>query len=293
VPADRPRDRRRPVVAPAGPAAARQQAPARHRREARGDGRAEAGRSEAGGPVRRHRHRRPCRRFRRGRRRSRRGRRRSRRGRPAPAPAATRRRGRGQSIGSPWSGQLQGATRLSIVGGAYLRRPHRAFGTKTTVDHIRRAVRATRAAFPRTHTLAIGDLSAPNGGWISEHSSHRSGRDVDLGLFYKRKPAGYPQSFVRATDANLDRAATWALLANLLTTHGKDGGVQIVFLDYGLQGLLYRWAQARGVKPRVLDQIFQYPRGRGTGFGIVHHEPNHDNHLHVRFRCAKADADCY
>jgi hypothetical protein len=212
---------------------------------------------------------------------------------PEAVPLAPPRRGRGQSIGAPWAGRLQDATRLQLGDRAFIRRPYRAFGTKTTVDHVRRAVRATLAAFPRSHVLAIGDLSAEHGGWISEHSSHRSGRDVDLGLFYKQKPAGYPESFVRATDENLDRAATWGLLANLLQSYGTDGGVQIVFLDYDVQGLLYKWAQARGVKPRVLGQIFQYPHGRGSGNGIVHHEPNHDNHLHVRFRCAKADADCY
>jgi len=212
---------------------------------------------------------------------------------PEEAPAAPPRRARGQSIGAPWAGRLQDAARLELGKSAYIRRPYRAFGTKTTVDHVRRAVRATLAAFPRAHVLAIGDLSAEHGGWISEHSSHRSGRDIDLGLFYKKQPAGYPESFVRATDENLDRATTWGLLANLLQSYGKDGGVQIVFLDYDVQGLLYKWAQGRGVKPRVLGQIFQYPHGRGAASGIVHHEPNHANHFHVRFRCAKADADCY
>lgn len=215
---------------------------------------------------------------------------------PAPAPAHRRpappRRNRGQSIGAPWSGRLRDATKLQLDEGAHLRRPHRAFGTKTTVEHIRRAVRATLASHPRAHVLAIGDLSAPHGGWISEHNSHRSGRDVDLGLFYKHKPADYPASFVRATDDNLDRAATWALLVNLLRSHDEDGGVQMIFLDYGVQGLLYRWAKANGVPPRRLDQIFQYPNGRHAG-GIVRHEPNHDDHLHVRFRCAKADLDCW
>jgi hypothetical protein len=215
---------------------------------------------------------------------------------PAPAQArapAPRPVGRGQSIGAPWNGRLQGATRLQLGERAHIRRPYRAFGTKTTVEHVRGAVRATLAAFPRTHDLAIGDISAERGGWISEHSSHRSGRDIDLGLFYKRKPAGYPESFVRATDKNLDRAATWGLLVNLLESHGKDGGVQVIFLDYDVQSLLYNWARENGVKPRSLDQIFQYPHGKGTSNGVVHHEPNHADHFHVRFRCAKADADCY
>ncbi len=212
---------------------------------------------------------------------------------PAPAPPPPPpRRYRGQSIGAPWAGRLQDATRLRLGDGAHIRRPHRAFGTRTTVEHVRRAVLETLASHPRAHVLAIGDLSAEHGGWISEHSSHRSGRDVDLGLFYQRKPAGYPASFVRATEDNLDRAATWTLLVNLLASHDEDGGAQMIFLDYDVQGLIYRWAKDNGVKPRTLDRIFQYPNGRWSD-GIVRHEPNHDDHLHVRFRCAKADVDCW
>ena len=56
-----------------------------------------------------------------------------------------------------------------------MRHPWRAFGTKTTVEHVRHAIRSTLAAFPKIHTLAIGDLSAEHGGWISDHQSHRSG----------------------------------------------------------------------------------------------------------------------
>jgi len=213
---------------------------------------------------------------------------------PAPARApAPRPRIQGQSIGAPWAGRLQDATRLELGKRAHIRRPYRAFGTKTTVEHVRRAVRATLASHPKAHALAVGDLSAEHGGWITEHASHRSGRDIDLGFFYKRKPADYPASFVRATDDNLDRAATWALLANLLATQGEDGGVQTIFLDHAVQGRLYKWAKANGVKPGLLDRIFQYPHGRGAAAGIVRHAPNHADHLHVRFRCAKADAACY
>jgi murein endopeptidase len=199
----------------------------------------------------------------------------------------------GQSVGTVWTGRLENATRLQLGDGAFLRRPQRTYGTRTTVEHVRRAIRGTLATFPKTHVLAIGDLSAKDGGWISEHSSHRSGRDVDLGLFYKQKPAGYPASFVGATDANLDRAATWTLIANLVATADLDGGVQMIFLDFEVQGLIYKWAAANGVSTRQLDRIFQYPHGRGAAAGLVHHEPNHDNHLHVRFRCAKTDTGCY
>lgn len=197
-----------------------------------------------------------------------------------------------QSIGAPWSGQLRNATRLRPGERYHLRRPHRTFGTRTTVEHVRRAIVETLAQFPKAHALAIGDLSAEAGGWITEHRSHQTGRDVDLGLFYRHKPAAYPASFVDATDATLHRAATWALLSKLAATASRDGGAQIIFLDYDVQGLLYRWAKDHGVSAERLAKVFQYPRGRGAAAGLVRHEPNHANHIHVRFKCAAADARC-
>lgn len=201
-------------------------------------------------------------------------------------------RDRGQSIGMPWRGRLASPTRLRLGDGAHIRRPHRAFGTRTTVEYVRRAINETLDQFPRSHVLAVGDLSQREGGWITEHHSHQSGRDIDIGLFFKKRPAGYPASFVPATEDNLDRAANWALLTNLLSTQDEDGGVHMIFLDFEVQGMLYEWARDHGVSERRLERIFQYPHGRGASAGIVRHEPHHDDHFHVRYRCARADRQC-
>ncbi len=201
-------------------------------------------------------------------------------------------RARGQSFGVPWSGHLDRPTRLRGGDGYVIRHPWRAFATRTTVDHIREAVTDTLERFPHAHVLAIGDLSAEHGGAITDHHSHQSGRDADIGLIYKAKPAGYPQSFVSADADNLDRAATWKLVSEFAATADQDGGAQVMFLDFEVQGLLYKWAKDHGVSLKRLDRIFQFPHGRGANDGLVRHEPNHDNHLHVRFKCARADVDC-
>jgi hypothetical protein len=85
-------------------------------------------------------------------------------------PAKPNRKSRGQSIGAPWSGRLESSTKCRAPDRTHVRRPHRAFATRTTVDHTRRAILETLESFPKTHTLAIGDFSAPLGGWISEHN---------------------------------------------------------------------------------------------------------------------------
>jgi hypothetical protein len=198
----------------------------------------------------------------------------------------------GQSVGAPWAGRLQHATALPSGDGYFIRRPERAFGTQTTIELTERAISETLDAFPDEHVLAIGDISAPSGGTITQHRSHQSGRDIDVGLFYRDKPAGYPASFVHADEDNLDCAATFKLLENFLATAGDDGGVQMIFLDFDVQGILYDWALDHGVSERRLERIFQYPHGRGSSEGIVRHEPNHDNHMHVRFGCPSDDTGC-
>jgi len=195
-----------------------------------------------------------------------------------------------QSFGLPWDGELHNATRLRLDD-VVIRHPSRAFGTRTTVELIRRAVGETLEEVTPAHELAIGDISAEHGGAISEHHSHQSGRDVDIGLFYKHEPRDYPDSFARATEDNLDCAATFALLSSFTKTANQDGGVQMIFLDYKVQGILYRWAEEHGVSEQRLAHMFEYPNGKGSG-GIVRHYPGHDNHMHVRFRCAAADGDC-
>ena len=199
---------------------------------------------------------------------------------------------RGQSVGAPWAGRLQHPTQLPPGDGYHIRRPGRSFGTAATVELIERAIGETLEAFPDAHVLAIGDISAESGGPISEHRSHQSGRDVDIGLIYREQPAGYPAGFVHADANNLDCAATFTLIERFLASASEDGGALMIFLDFDVQGILYTWALDHGVSERRLGRIFQYPHGRGSGAGLVRHEPNHDNHLHVRFQCPNDDSAC-
>jgi murein endopeptidase len=196
----------------------------------------------------------------------------------------------GQSIGVPWDGHLHDPDELPAGDGYVIRRPWRAFGTHTTVGFVLHAIRDIRARFPDVHVLAIGDLSQKTGGAITEHHSHQSGRDADIGLIYNEKPAGFPQSFVTATEHNLDCAATFALLSDFAETAKLDGGAQVIFLDYQVQGILYRWAKDAGVDEDKLAQLFEYPH-RGAA-ALVRHFPGHDNHMHVRFKCPAGDDGC-
>lgn len=204
-------------------------------------------------------------------------------GRPVP----------GQSLGAASDGKLVGGMQLPDGTGYYRRRPQAAWGTNHAIHHIRRAVSAVRNHFPKVHDLAIGDISTRAGGPLGEHKSHQSGRDVDMGLYFSKRPSGYPESFIRATANTLDIAATWALIEALASTARSDAGVEVMFLDYELQQTLYGWAEEQGVSKHRLGEIFQYPRGEASASGLIRHEPGHDTHVHVRFKCPKNDDACW
>ena len=151
------------------------------------------------------------------------------------------------------------------------------------VAHIQHAIAEVRALYPNVHTLAIGDLSAPEGGRLANHLSHQTGVDVDVGLYFTKVPAGYPDQFVSA-NADLDLEATWALVTAFARTSDLPTGVQVMFLDYDIQARLHAWARKRGTPDTQLADILQYPRGKDALAGMVRHWPAHADHLHVRFK---------
>lgn len=177
------------------------------------------------------------------------------------------------------NGRLSRSVQLREGDGYMLKRPHLAFGTPATISTIERVLTRYRKRSHGGPVIHVGDISKQSGGPLSGHLSHQTGKDVDIGLVH-RGPAASSVRFVKATDGNLDVERTWMLVEEFLQT----GNVRYIFLDYEVQKQLYDYARGHGVSKRQLDEWFQYPRGRGRGFGIVRHWRNHADHIHVRFR---------
>jgi LysM repeat protein len=180
----------------------------------------------------------------------------------------------GQSIGRPQRGSLSDGVQLPRSAQYYRRRPEWAYGAQHVVDHTLAAIAEVNREHPKVHRLAIGDISAPKGGTLPGHGSHQSGRDIDLGLYY------------------LDAAATWTLVEALYEASKATGGPELVFLDYDVQGALYKHARKLGTSRSTLKKIFQYPDGKWAQDRLVQHVPKHDDHIHVRFECPPKDEKC-
>jgi penicillin-insensitive murein endopeptidase len=153
-----------------------------------------------------------------------------------------------------------------------LRDPRESWGTDETIGYIVTAIEAVEARHPGSPRLVIGDLSNPKGGRLNRHRSHQTGRDADLGFYYRR---GEADSFLTARKKDLDLPRTWALVRALVT----ETDVDRIFVDRSLISALHAQAVAEGEDRDWLDDVF----GRSVGKGIVQHERRHKDHLHVRF----------
>jgi hypothetical protein len=195
---------------------------------------------------------------------------------PEPKPKASRSGTRRPTMGP--RAQVSAQLRLD-ASHMFVKRPHLAWGTGKTIRNIERAVeqyRKRHRGAPRVH---VGDISKRGGGALHPHLSHRSGLDVDVG-YVLLGADGHRTRFSGVTHDNFDVARSWSLVKAFIDT----GAVEVIFMDYGLQKLLYEYAEEHGVSREELDELFQYPRGRGRSHGIIRHWRSHAHHFHVRFR---------
>lgn len=178
------------------------------------------------------------------------------------------------SVGTPNAGRLVNAVQLPRdPKWRVVLDPERSWGTQETVDSIGHAISRVHEEFPDTRSLMIGDISYEHGGRFSPHSSHQSGRDIDIGFYYRTKAPWYT---VGKKD-NLDLPRTWELLRVL----AAETNVEVIFLDWKIQNMLRRYAVSVGEDRAFLNRVFD---GKGIdGGALVQHKPRHDTHIHVRF----------
>ncbi|MFW5876202.1 MAG: penicillin-insensitive murein endopeptidase [Myxococcota bacterium] len=204
------------------------------------------------------------------------------------------------SIGSPAHGRLEGGVPLPLSGPGFRFNPRRdrqaRFGTVETVSALMQAAARVHEELPGGE-LTVNDLSFEKGGPISQHGSHRSGRDADV-LFYLLGPDGSPIPSVGApldpegrgvdfrdladpdddVPVRIDVPRTWRFLQALL--ENPDAHLQRIFVVEHLRSILL--AHARKVDA---------PRGAVRRFAHLTCQPSypHDDHFHFRFYCTAED----
>jgi murein endopeptidase len=187
------------------------------------------------------------------------------------------------SVGKPNRGKIVNSIALPENKSLYtIRKPDECFGSSHTLHNVQLAIANFRQASGYSGEVVIGAISKQGGGRLRPHSSHQSGRDVDIRLPLKN--AGGSADNVD----DVDWDATWALLQAIVAT----GEVQYIFLSTSRQKYLYKAAKRAGASKDMLERMIQYPRKSGSNDGIIRDESGHTAHFHVRFTCAPNETRC-
>ncbi|MEM9695090.1 MAG: penicillin-insensitive murein endopeptidase, partial [Myxococcota bacterium] len=156
------------------------------------------------------------------------------------------------SLGKPNGGALLNGVSMPESSRWQIVDPVRAFGTVETVAFLQTAINAVHEQFPKgTHPMFIGHLSRQKGGRLWPHRSHQSGRDVDLGYYYKPE---YAEWYRPATALTIDRARSWAFVKALITRTD----VEYIFISTRVQKILKDYAISVGEDRQWLDSIFEF-----------------------------------
>jgi cytidyltransferase-like protein len=156
------------------------------------------------------------------------------------------------------AGHLSDGTQLPLEGPDWVTwnpntdsRPNlhgRLYGNEHTIRTIIEVLAQYRKTYPNAPRVVVGDISLHHGGVMDQHLSHQNGLDVDI--YYPRRD-GWLQA--PTSTSQIDRRLAQHLLDGFVAA-----GASTIFVGYS--------TDLRGPH----DIVFPYP--------------NHDDHMHVRFR---------
>jgi len=189
--------------------------------------------------------------------------------------------GRAESIGSFSAGCLNGGVKLPADGtGFSVMRPSRVryYGHPKLVEYLRELGQSVEKAGLKR--MLVGDMGRPRGGpMISGHASHQSGLDVDIWYQFTKQPP---------TKRDRERLGATSFVS-------REGKVTRAWTHKQR-----RLVELAAESPEV-DRIFVHAAIKRDLCRTYSEAPwlrklrpwwGHDDHLHVRLRCAEGDALC-
>lgn len=162
------------------------------------------------------------------------------------------------------------------------------YGHPALVLMLRRSAREIGRAV-RGSVMVVGDLSRKNGGPLSRHKSHQSGRDADLAFYMKdARGRSYIPDRLIAFDGNgkakdgsglvFDDYRNWLVVQSWVRDH--RAGLSHIFVSRALRARLLAYGRKT---PQFKEHANEVAR-------LLKQPANstlHDDHFHVRISCPK------
>lgn len=197
-----------------------------------------------------------------------------------------------EARGKAQQGKLVQGEQLQPGPGYVIKRPDLAYGTNETITLLLKSIahlhkdKRLKKVHKTIPAIVIGDISKKGGGPLPPHKSHQNGRDVDIGYYYAD---GEQSELIRTTQKNLNYVLTWAFVWHLV----QSDAIDYMFIDKNVQKWLRDWAVAnKKASAHEIDSVFQYPTLSNPD-AVIQHEPGHNDHIHIRFRCPAQDRNCW
>lgn len=211
-----------------------------------------------------------------------------------PSAVAKAQKGvKAHSIGAPNHGKLEGASRLHGSKHLKIRSGANPYGLHQLTHALKSAADCVGSKYAGS-VLLVGDLSAKDGGPLTGHNSHQTGRDADVGFYVmnangKALPSKHFVAFDRngvgkeLTNLHFDDARNWFLVESLLKN--EKANVHYLFVATALKVRLLAYANKHHVSKELMARAsaaMMAPQETGP----------HDDHFHVRVSCPDDMKDC-
>ncbi len=202
-----------------------------------------------------------------------------------------------QSIGSASCGALQNGIKIGSGNPYYriLRDPEKHYGTSELINTIEKIGCVITHEYGNTGKVAVGHMSQEGGGKLSVgsghfHASHQSGRDADIGFYFRNKQGVLTTEMTTMADAptqtvdsRFDAKANWLFIREFI----KQDSAEAVFIYQPLEDAIINYAVQTNEDPALIKKAKDMMQGGFTALGI-----QHNNHFHIRIKCPSGDSLC-
>lgn len=161
----------------------------------------------------------------------------------------------------------------------------RYFGSDGLIQSVTKVAEVMSRLYPDGEPMQIGDISKVHGGFISGHSSHQNGLDVDIAYFradkqeQDKKAGGFPLQFVKrgriTNNFDLERNVSMAF------AFVKTERVGRMLVDPVIKNAMCEYVISTGQLEEGKEMLRK-----------LRPWPNHANHIHVRFDCPPGSPRC-